>query len=295
MTRPDRYAGQGEPKNLTSIEGRLRQLARDTGDDERRLRHRLSVVVLCVMLGQVVLTDSGERLLVKGGSAMMLRFGLNRSRFSKDLDAALRGQVDQFVQRLRERGRTAYHGWTFTVAKVETIEVPGMVAKPRRITLKMAFKTKPYSTVQLEIAPEEGDSASDYDTVFSSDMADLGFEAEQTVQQIMTVPWQTAQKLHACTTPRSDGKPNDRAHDLVDLALLAGPIREDLPSVRAACVQIFGIRQTTWPPALTPEADWPRQYEKAAEDLTTAVPATLDDAVALVRDIILEIDAAQAH
>lgn len=125
-----RYHGKGEPQNLTAIEARLRQLARDTDEEERRLRHRLAVVVLADILNGLTLTEEDERLLIKGGTALMLRFGLAKSRFSKDLDAMLRGQIDPFLERLRERGRTPHYGWTFTIAKVETIEVPGMIARP---------------------------------------------------------------------------------------------------------------------------------------------------------------------
>lgn len=89
-------------------------------------------MVLAEVLNGLTLSSADDRVLIKGGTALMLRFGLAKSRFSKDLDAMLRGQIEPFVERLRERGRTPHLGWTIAVAKVETIEVPGVPAWPPR-------------------------------------------------------------------------------------------------------------------------------------------------------------------
>jgi predicted nucleotidyltransferase component of viral defense system len=226
-----------------------------------------------------------ERLLIKGGTAMMLRLGLTKSRFSKDLDAMLRGAISPFIERLQIRGRMPHYGWTFTVAKAETIEVPGMSVKPRRAQVKMAFKGKPYSTVQLEIAAAEGSAAEEFDLLTSAYMIDLGFPTYTIQQQFMTVRYQVAQKLHACTT-RSD-RPNARAHDLVDIALLADFVRQDPAAVREACVEIFGIRALhPWPPTLTPEPHWPDIYTRATAGLEGVVPVTLEEAVIVVSELI---------
>lgn len=160
----------------------------------------------------------------------------------------------------------------------------------------MAYKGRPYSTVQLEIAPEEGRAADEHDTATVSDLADLGFDSGVTKQHLITIRYQVAQKLHACTTVRADGKPNNRAHDLVDVALLEDAISEALPDVRAACVEIFAGRQSTpWPPTLTPQDGWGPLYARATEGLDGAVPATLDEAVALVTDLIAAIDQAASN
>ena len=295
MNDTSRYANRGEPTNLTAVTTRLRQLAKDQGVAENRLRHRLGVVVLADIICGITISDADERVLIKGGTAMMLRFGLVESRFSKDLDAMLRGSIDPFVDRLRERGRTAHHGWTFVVAKDETIEVPGMLAKPRRLTVKMSYKGRFYSTIQLEVAPEEGAAAEEYDLITTDDLATLGFDTESSQQQVLTVRYQVAQKLHACTS-RSPERRNDRAHDLVDLALLEQFIRDEPAAVRAACAEIFALRgQHDWPPLIEPEGHWNDIYTKAAEGLEDVVPATLDAAVTLVNDLIQCIDAATSQ
>ena len=150
-------------------------------------------------------------------------------------------------------------------------------------------------TVQLEIAPEEGAAAAEHDTTTATDLADLGFLTDTPTQQLMTVRYQVAQKLHACTTPRNDGKLNNRAHDLVDLALLEEAVREALPEVREACIEIFFVRDSTpWPPTLRPETGWDILYLRAAEGLEGIVPSTLDNAVDSVTALITAIDSANS-
>lgn len=99
----------------------------------------------------------------------------------------------------------------------------------------------------------------------------------------MTLPWQIAQKLHACTVPMPDGRTNDRAHDLVDLQILEALLDDSsLKAVRAACVAVFEARaQHPWPPAITVQSHWSPIYTRALEgldhlDLAPAVADAID-------------------
>lgn len=288
-----RYVGKGQPANLSAIEQRLRNISKDSGAEVRRMRHSVAIAVLCDVMEGIALSESDERLLIKGGTAMRLRFGLSRARFSKDLDAMLRGQIEPYLERLRERGREPHHGWTFVIAKEEDIEVPGMVTKPRRAQVKLSYRGKSFSTIQLEIAPEEGSSADEHDLATSEDLRALGFEADVTPRQMMSVRYQAAQKFHACTSKHPEGKPNVRSHDLVDLILLENFIREDLHRAREACENIFtGRASTIWPPTVEPEEGWTDQYARDRDGLDEVTPDTLQEAVDRVNALIADIDAA---
>jgi len=233
-----------------------------------------------------------EKLVIKGGTAMMLRFGIPNSRMSKDLDAMLRGEISSFLDRLREQGRTSRSGWTFTVGRETTIEVPGLPVKPRRAEIKLAYNGYSFSTVKLEISPEEGDALNDQDEVTSDDLQELGIEDAAVKAPLMTIPYQVGQKLHACTE-RGPGRRNDRARDLVDLAILAPLALEQRSQVRAACLQIFDLRGAQpWPPTLTPEDHWADLYAAAAEGMNGVAPSTLSEAVEAVQHLINEVDAA---
>lgn len=231
--------GPTPPSNIRSIDDRLRNRAKVEGIEQRRLRHRLAVVILADAMQAALEAD--EKLVIQGGTAMMLRFGIPNSRSSKDLDAMLRGEIPSFLDRLRKQGRTARSGWTFTVSRESLIEVPGLPVKPRRAEIKLAYRGRPFATVKLELSAEEGEAADKHDEVTADDPVTLGIDNHLVEAPLMTVPYQVAQKLHACTT-RDDDRPNDRAHDLVDLTALAPLAVEQRHQVRVACVEIFELR-----------------------------------------------------
>lgn len=56
----------------------------------------------------------------------------------------------------------------------------------------------------------------------------------------ITIRWQLAQKVHACTDPLDGMTPNDRARDLPEILILAALVTDDhLPSVSLACRAVF--------------------------------------------------------
>lgn len=290
MNDVSRYRDRGEPPNVTSIEQRLLWLARDQGVPINRLRHRFAVIVLADLMSTITVDGNDPVFLVKGGTAMLLRFGITRSRLSKDLDAAVASALDPFVEELRARGREPFHGFTAQVTKDAPIALPGGGIPPRRLSVKMTYKGRSFATIKVELSVAEGASASEYDIATADDLAALGFESDDTDQRLLSLRYQIAQKLHACTERRDD-RPNDRAHDLVDLVLLELAVADELGPVRAACEEIFDLRGAhRWPPMLVPEPHWEPIYARAADQLTHVVPATLTDAVGQVNRFIARID-----
>lgn len=287
------YEGRGEPNNLRSIEDRLRRIATAQDLPVNRLRHRLAVVVLADILSGLQIDGEDPVFLVKGGTAMMIRFGIRDSRFSRDLDGMLRGAIRPFLDALLIRGREPYLGFTLEVARDEPIEVPGMSVQPRRLRVRMKYKGRDFATVQVEISPEEGHAAGEFEARDTNDLASLGFDSDASEKRLLSVRYQVAQKLHACTL-RTDDRRNDRAHDLVDLALLEPLTRQQLKAVRAACAEIFDVRGAhPWPPILEPEEHWGPIYVRAVEGLEEVVPGDLDQAVALVNQLISDVDHSQ--
>jgi len=103
----------------------------------------------------------------------------------------------------------------------------------------------------------------------------------------MSVAYQIAQKLHACTEVKRDEE-NHRFTDLLDLQLLE-EIVDDWPAVRAACEEVFGLRQKqAWPPAITVFPSWPEEY--AASAAANQFPVSdVDEAAAKVTAMIARI------
>jgi hypothetical protein len=96
----------------------------------------------------------------------------------------------------------------------------------------------------------------------------------------------------ACTERFMTGPDNDRFRDLMDLLLLRGLLTEaDLPRVRAACARIFESRDKhAWPPTVTVYESWREPYKAMVRETHFEVQ-TVEDAAALVHEMIAEIDA----
>lgn len=101
----------------------------------------------------------------------------------------------------------------------------------------------------IEVSPVEAGNADGYDEITSDAMTLVGLPDSVAVP-CMTLPWQIAQKIHACTDPVEKPRSNDRAHDLVDLQLLEAlmvdePQRRDTERLRC------GLRRS-WQTRLAP-------------------------------------------
>jgi hypothetical protein len=284
--------GRGhEPTNLSNLERWLFEWAGAVGVSPGRLRRRVAVLAVAGMLdGLRRDDDDGPAFVVKGGSALELRFGF-RARTSKDLDATYRGNVADAAGLVAAAVEVGWHGFAGRVVDVEEIAVPGMTLRPVRFKIKLAFRGKPYATLPMEVSGPEGGALDDIDTVVVAPLDPLGLPAPETVP-CLSVRYQVAQKLHACTDPL-DGEPNDRVHDLADLMLLDELLtQDDLRAVHHACVDIFTLRnRQPWPPALTAADHWPGLWRRLVDDDAFPVES-LDDAISHVRDLIIRIDAA---
>lgn len=86
---------------------------------------------------------------------------------------------------------------------------------------------------------------------------------------VLAVEHQVAQKLHACTSVNVKTGINERAHDLVDLQILAEEEPFDLAAMKPVCERLFRARQShAWPPTVVAHEPWPALYVEAAEGLS---------------------------
>lgn len=274
-----------EPNSARTLDLWVRDKAEADGVTLVRLRRGVSFMVISAVLGQIV-DDAGLPLfLLKGGVAMELRFGLS-ARPSKDYDAAFRESLDTLLTRLDAVLRDEHHGFNIARTDVEPIGETGAV----RMKLKLTYHGKPWSTVVLEVSAAEGHSGDDIDWVHAS--PDLGVFGLSPCDEVacLTVPYQLAQKLHACTDP-NEAATAKRGRDLVDIQLLEqllGP--EERAAARAACIDVFtGRGKQPWPPEVRAHLQWVKDYADAAAD--AEFPLTDAEAAAeAVRELIHRID-----
>jgi hypothetical protein len=287
----DSYAAA--PKNLRSLRDRLIHVSRRDGVAFGRLQQHVGVLVVSQLMGALTGEDDQPFLLIKGGSALELRCGIAQSRASRDLDAVTRHDIQLVWRALAESARHGWEGFTAVLTEPEAIDVPGLVTKPHRFTVKLKYQGAPFVSIPVEVSPQEAGNTHAMDWAHSPALGLVGLPLSQPIP-CMTIPWQIAQKLHAVTAALPDGRLNDRAHDLVDLQILAAlVIDESLDSVRQACVAVFDARsQQLWPPMVTVHEHWPRIYTEAVSSVgDLGLAEDVQDAALFVNDFVRRVDA----
>jgi hypothetical protein len=285
------------PSNLRALRDRLTAAAKREGVVFGRLQQHVGVLVVAQFMNLAADDQGLPVLLVKGGASLELRRGIPESRTSKDLDTVLRGDIEAVYERLADAGADGWEGFTATFTASVPFEVPGLVGKPHRLTAKLAYQGKPFVSIPIEISPVEAGNAEGFDTV-SSDALTLVGLSESVAVPCMTLPWQIAQKIHACTEPVEPPRTNDRARDLVDLQLLeALTVDDPLTDIQAACRAVFEARgKHVWPPALTAQDNWEIIYVRALEGLEDiGIAGSLDEALVRVQSFIDRIAEARSR
>lgn len=281
---------RGKPPHDVNVLGRwLGEASARSGIAAGRLRRWLGFMVVAGMLDQARHDDDGRPLfIVKGGVAMELRLEVG-ARATKDLDTAFRDSMDLVADRLDPALRAGYGEFTATRTELEPVKDTGAV----RCDIKLTYRTKPFSTVQMEIAATEGGMGTEIDHVPAKPLDHLGLTGPDTVPCV-AIRWQIAQKLHACTELFSD-RENDRFRDLIDLQLLEDLVPSgDWSAVRVACIEVFeGRAKHSWPPSVTIHPSWHAGYSALAEATGFSV-GSVADAAASVDRLISRIDAVSA-
>jgi Nucleotidyl transferase AbiEii toxin, Type IV TA system len=249
MKRRDHPAG-----NIQGLERWLTDWAAEQSMTPGRLRRRVGMIAIAAMIDD--LNKPEPRFIFKGGAAFEFRFG-DKARTSSDIDAIFRGNLDDAIVLLKEAIETGWSGFSGRLVDDGPFEVPGVPIPPLKATVKLTYKGKAFISVPIEVASPEGRSLDHIDVVEINPLHELGLEGPSTVP-VLAPPYQIAQKLHACTTVATDGRLNDRVHDLADLIMLDELTEFSLAETHAACIEVFSLRNMhAWPPALTVWPHWP--------------------------------------
>lgn len=285
------------PSNLRSLRDRLTQNAKRERLVFGRVQQHVAMLVVAQMASRSTDDPAEPLLLVKGGSSLELRRGVADSRTSRDLDAVARHDIEEVHELLAEAGEVGWSGFTAIFTAPEEIDVPGLAIKPRRFVAKVSYHGQPFASVPIEVSTVEAGNAEAFDAVGSEALSLVGIPGAAAVP-CMTIPWQIAQKLHACTATLAPPKSNDRAHDLVDLQLLEALLVDaDLGQTRVACVAVFEARaEHAWPPAVRAHTHWSAIYNRACEGLGHLdLAGTVEEAAERVEGFVRRIDATIAE
>jgi Nucleotidyl transferase AbiEii toxin, Type IV TA system len=282
---------KGRPPKLPGNTSHLQQLvskhAAAEGMPPSRVQRWLNAMVVTAVLDRVRDENNEPIFLLKGGVAMELRLRL-RARVTKDYDAAFRARAEDVLDKLDE---AIAHPWNeFAITRSDPERVPSI--KAIRVKLKLAYKGRSWGTVEVELAPVEGAMGSELDRVPAAplDMLQVPVPAHAVC---VSLRYQAAQKLHACTEVFQTGRDNDRFRDVMDILLVEEFLVDvGLARVREACIDIFTVRgKHTWPPAVTVYEGWRAPFTALARE-NGFTPDDIDEAAAELTEFIEAIDRA---
>ena len=226
---------------------------------------------------------------VKGGSALSLRFGDAGTRFTSDLDTARNNDLEEFISQLASNLAKGWEGFSGRV-------VPLSPAQPKNVPfhyvmqpfdVKLTYNTKSWFTVRLEVGHNEIGDADMVEYGLAEDVAALFEKVGLPISEsspLMALHHQIAQKLHGVTEPDSK-----RAHDLIDLQIIINREKVDYAKVKQTCIRLFNYRQMqTWPPTVVKNEGWGDLYQ--AQLRGNNVLADIDEAVLWANELVSKID-----
>jgi hypothetical protein len=281
------------PASARILDEWIRARAKETDDREDRLRRGVAYMVLSAALDKLRDTDGSPLFVLKGGVSMHLR-ARRRARLSLDYDTIFRRPMTQL-----ERVLAGIVNHPIGKFQVRPIGKPEKIehTPAYRQRIQITYNNTPWANIPLEVSPPEGHSTElkSLEALRPDPELELfGIEAIGNVPT-MSVAYQIAQKLHACTDTPLEGE-NERATDLMDLQLLEEDIPADgLPTIHAACIETFALRgKHAWPPQVTVWSSWASEYRRITREF--GFPVTdVEVAANNVRALIQRIDDAILH
>ncbi len=274
------------PGDVSHLQRLIGDHAPDRGMPPARLQRWLNAMIVTAVLDRVR-DENGEPIfLLKGGLAMELRLQL-RARVTGDYDAAFRTRTEEAIERLDEALAQPWNSFNLTRDAPETI--PN--TKAVRVRLRLSYKGRSWGSVHLEMAPVEGRMGLELDRVEAMSLDSLRVPLPEAANCV-SLRYQVAQKLHACTEVFEEGRENDRFRDVMDILLVEDLLYDmGLNHVREACVDIFTVRDKhTWPPSVTVYDSWRVPFAELARE-NRFTPEDIDEAAAALTALIAAIEA----
>ncbi|GBE24794.1 hypothetical protein BMS3Bbin02_01069 [bacterium BMS3Bbin02] len=240
------------------------------------------------MLDKAQDAHGAARFVVKGGSALELRYE-SEARASRDIDLEFSGLIEEIHSAVTTCIDVGWVGFSGRVLDPQPLSIPWPSVTGQRLTVGLTYLGRPFARVPLEVVTKISPGI---EYVPSLRLDPVGLPSPDPIP-CLSLPYQIAEKLHACTDPLDGKRTNDRVSDLMDLILI-----EDLsPSLdflatRDACVGVFSDRSThPWPPVVSFPTERDQIWDALVAD-TGFFVETLTDAIQRVNDLISTIDRA---
>lgn len=284
MMELQRLRRPATPQTRTALEQLVGRYAKHYQIPQARIRNWISFMVLAGALERVQDESGTSAFVVKGGVALELRLRL-RARATRDFDATFREKFGEMLAVLDAGLEEPYGDFRFS----RRAEIRDLGGKAKRMEIRVQYRGKPWSTVQMEVSASGGHPV-EAERVAATDLFELGLDGPEFVH-CLSARFQIAQKIHAVTSPPREGRSSERYRDLVDLWLLR-ELGTDVTLVREACEDVFARREMhAWPPVLEVPDAWTDPFARLAGEVGLPTQDLIEAADA-IRAYIAEIAAA---
>lgn len=272
------------PQPPERLEKVLARVARDQGLDQERLRRWVSFLAICGVLERATSEGLLGGYYLKGGVAMELRFA-QRARATKDLDIVLDGDRRIRIQSLEQALRLGFDQFSFRL-KGQAHEMD--LADTVRVEVAIQHRTRAWQTVEVDLGPTSTTTV-DFVEPTIAGLHEMGVPVTSPVRCI-SLSEQVAQKLHACTAPKTS---STRARDVLDILLIETLGQLDYAATLISAQRVFQERAThDFPPQFIIPPPWRPELEALAEQIGFSA-LTAADIERMFRETIQRIAASE--
>jgi hypothetical protein len=199
---------------------------------------------------------------------MELRFA-QRARATKDLDIVLDGDRRTRIQSLEQALRLGFDRFSFRLkGQVHEMDLADTV----RVEVAIQHRTRAWQTVEVDLGPASTTAVDLVDPAIAG-LHKMGGPVTSPVRCI-SLSEQVAQKLHACTAPKTS---STRARDVLDILLIETLCQLDYAATLISVRRVFRERAThDFPPLFIIPPTWRPELEALAEQIGFSAFAAAD-------------------
>lgn len=258
-------------------------------ETQARIQRRIALVAIAAMLDGARDPLGDPLFVIKGGSALELRYE-SKARTTQDIDLEFTGTLDEIHEVVAACVVAGWSGFGGRVLDPQPLSIPWGSVTGQRLSVHLSYLGRPFANVPLEVVTRKSPHV---EYVHSLRLDPVGLPSPDPIP-CLSLPYQVAEKLHACTDPLDGERTNDRVSDLMDLILIEDLSPDlDLSDTRMACVAVFEERSThPWPPVVSFSPQLEQLWNALVADTGFSI-TSLTDATERVNSSIAEIDRAR--
>ena len=128
----------------------ISEWANATSETQARVQRRIALVAVAAMLGSGPDDHTEPLFVIKGGSALELRYG-SKARASRDIDVEFRGLVGDIYRAVTELIDAGWSGFSGRVLDPQPLSIPWADVTGSRMDVRLTYLDRPFANVPLEI------------------------------------------------------------------------------------------------------------------------------------------------